>query len=153
MKIILLNDVPKLGNKYDVKNVADGYARNFLFPRNMAKPATQSDLNNIEKMREIEKEKQKRELIKFQDMAKKIEGQKIEIAMKISEDGTLYGSVTGSNISSALKKKGFDVKKEQVVLEKPIKGVGVYDVIIKFPHEVETKIKVATVEEEKNNKK
>lgn len=149
MKIILLNSVQNLGNKYDVKNVADGYARNFLFPRNLAKPATESDLRNIEKMREMEKEKQKKELVKFQDTAKKLEGQKIEIAMKISEDGTLYGSVTGSGIASALKKKGFDVKKEQVVLEKPIKGAGVYDVTIKFPHEVETKIKVITMGEEK----
>ena len=152
MKIILLNNVANLGNKYDVKDVADGYARNFLFPRKLAKLATESDLSNIEKMREIEKEKQKREVTKFQDIAKKIEGQKIEIAMKIGEDGTLYGSVTGNKIALALKKKGFDVKKEQVVLKKPIKGTGVYDIVIKFPYEVETKISVVTTKEEEKKK-
>ncbi|MEK7627213.1 MAG: 50S ribosomal protein L9 [Patescibacteria group bacterium] len=149
MKIILLNNVVNLGNKYDIKDVADGYARNFLFPRKMAKQATKSDLNNIEKMREMEKEKQKRELTKFQDIAKKLEGQKIEVAMKISEDGTLYGSVTSNKIALALKKQGFDVKKEQVMLKKPIKGAGVYDVVIKLPYEMETTIRVVTTEEEK----
>lgn len=149
MKIILLDNVSNLGNKYDIKDVADGYARNFLFPRKLAKPATKSDADNIIKIREAEKEKQAKELTKLQDMAKKLEGQKIEVAMKSGEDGKLYGSVTSNNIASVLKKRGFDVKKEQIILKKPIKGAGVYDVIIKFPREVETKIRVATKEMEK----
>ncbi|OWK27038.1 MAG: 50S ribosomal protein L9 [Parcubacteria group bacterium GW2011_GWA2_38_13b] len=147
MKIILLQDVVNLGIKYDVKDVADGYARNFLFPKSLAKLATKSDLSNIEKMREMERGKQRKELAEIQNVAKKLEGQKIEIAMKISEDGTFYGSITSANIVSALKKKGFDVKKEQIVLKKPIKEAGVYDVTIKFSNEMEIKIRVAATEE------
>lgn len=142
MKIILLDDVRKLGNKYDIKEVADGYARNFLIPRGLAKQADKASVQNLETIREVENKKQERELKIFQELAEKLNGQEIEVFMKTGEDGTLYGSVSGVKIAKALKEKGFNVGKEQIITEKPIKGTGKFDVKVQFAHELEAKIKL-----------
>lgn len=147
MKVILLDNIKELGNKYDVKDVANGYARNFLLPKGLAKLATKPALLELEKLREIEKEKQKKELARFQEIAKKLEGQEIEIPMKTGEGGMLYGAITANKISEVLKKQGFEVKKEQIVLKDAIKGLGEFDIIIKFPHNLEANIKVIVAEE------
>jgi large subunit ribosomal protein L9 len=142
MKIILLQDVPNIGNKYDIKNVSDGYARNFLIPKCLAKQADNASVKNLDAMREAENRRQEQELKVFQDLAKKVDGQEIEISMKTGEGGTLYGSISGTKIAGALKDKGFNIDKDQIIMEKPIKGIGEFDVIIRFTHNLEAKIKL-----------
>ena len=147
MKIILLKDVEKLGKKGEVKNVADGYARNFLIPNKLAALATKSELAKLEKQKEIETEKAEEELKLYQKIASQIDGLEIEILVKVSEEDKLFGAVTTSQIAEKLKEKNFEIKKEQIKLEEPIKEIGEYEVTVEFPHNLETKIKVIIIEE------
>ena len=147
MKIILLKDISNLGKKNDVKKVADGYARNFLIPKDMAVLASQSNLKQLEEQKRIEAQKAEEELKMFQDQAGQIDGLELEISSKIQDEGKIFGSITAINIVNKLKEKGFEVKKEQIKLEKPIKEFGEYEVTVEFPHNLEAKIKVIVIEE------
>ena len=147
MKIILLKDVEKLGKKGEVKNVADGYARNFLIPNKLAALATKSELAKLEEQKKIETEKAEEELKLYQKIASQIDGLEIEIPVKINEEGNLFGTITASQIAEKLKEKNSEIKKEQIKLEEPIKEIGEYEVIVEFPHNLETKIKVIIVED------
>ena len=147
MKVILLKDVEKLGQKGEVKNVADGYARNFLIPNKLAVLATKSELAKLEEKKKIEVEKAEEELKLYQEMASQIDGLEIEIPVKISEEGKLFGAIMASQIAEKLKEKNFEIKKEQIKLESPIKELGEYEAVVEFPHNLETKIKIIVIEE------
>lgn len=150
MKVILLKDVEKLGKKGEVKNVADGYARNYLIPNKMAVLATKSELVKAEEQKKIEAEKAEKELKIYQEIANQVDGLELEISAKVDEDGKLFGAVTPSQITEKLKEKNFEIKKEQVKLESPIKEIGEYEATVEFPHNLEVKIKVIIVEESKD---
>ena len=147
MKVILLKDVEKLGEKGKIKEVADGYARNFLIPNKLAVLATKSELAKLEKEKKIDIEKAEEELKVYQEIASQIDGLEIEIPVKVVEEGKLFGAVTASQIIEKLKENNFEIKKEQIKLEEPIKELGEYEVIVEFPHNLETKIKVIVAEE------
>src|SRR3989338_7166290 len=148
MKIILLEDINNLGKKHEIKLVADGYARNFLFPKKMAVLANQSNFKKTEEQKKIDAEKAEEELKISQDLAGQLDGLEIEIPAKIKEDGKLFGSVTASQIASELKTRGFEIKKEQIRLNEPIKETGEREVAIEFPHNLEAAIKVIVTEEQ-----
>jgi len=143
----LLRDVEKLGDKYDVKEVADGYARNFLFPQNFAEPATKAALKQLESKKEAAAKEAEEDLAATETMVAGLDGQEIEITAKIDENGKLFGSITAVKIAKAFKDKGFNVQKKQVKLVEPIKEVGDYDITLEFPHGLEAKIKVIVAEE------
>lgn len=147
MKVILLQDVEKLGKKFDVKEVADGYARNFLLPKNLVKPATEEALKQLEAEKEAAAKKAEEELKATEEIVERLDNQEIEIIAKIDENGKLYGSLTALKIARVLKDKGFDVSKNQIKLKEPIKEVGEYDIIVEFPHGLEAKVKIIVVEE------
>lgn len=147
MKIILLQDVENLGKKDEVKKVADGYARNFLLPRKLAMITTKSALKQLELKKEIEAKKAEEELMKIQEIARNLDGLEIEIPVKIDENGQFYGSITALKLSKILKEKGFDITKSQIKLEKPIKEIGEYDIIIELPHGLEVKVKMIVAKE------
>lgn len=147
MRIILLQDVEKLGKKYEVKEVADGYARNFLIEKGLAKPATEEVLKWLETQKEIEAKKAEEELKKSQELASAIDGQEVMIQVKIGEEGQLFESITSQKISERLKEMGFEVKKSQIDLLEPIKDVGEFPVKIKFEHNLEPEIRVIVAEE------
>ena len=147
MKVILLKDVEKLGKKGEVKNVADGYARNFLIPNKMAVLATKSELIKLEEEKKIETEKAEEELKLYQEIANQIDGLELEIPAKVIEEGKLFGAITTAKIVEVLKEKNFEIKKEQIKLEEPIKEIGEYEAIVEFPHNLETKIKIIVTEE------
>lgn len=153
MKIILLQDVENLGKKDEVKEVADGYARNFLLPKKLAAIATESVLEQLELKKEIEAKKAEEELKKIQEIAKNLDGLEIEIPVKIDENGQFYGSITALKLSKILKEKGYNIIKSQIKLEKPIKEIGEYDIVIEFPHGLEAKIKLIVTEENKESLK
>lgn len=147
MRVILLQDVENLGKKYEIKEVKNGYARNFLIPKGLAKMATKEALLWLETQKEIEAKKAEEELKKVQEIASAIDGQEIIIPVKIGEDGQLFESITSQKISEKLKESGFEIKKSQIDLVEPIKELGEFPVKIHFEHNLEAEIRVIVVEE------
>ncbi len=147
MKIVLLEDIDKLGKKYEIKEVSDGYARNFLIPRGLAKLATAKNIKIAKIKKEEELRKAEEQLRKVQKMAAQIEGQEITISLKTGEKGQLFESVTSQMVSKKLAEMGFDIKKSQIEIPKPIKEIGEYPVKINFEHGLEAEIKVIVTEE------
>jgi len=146
MKIVLLEDIDKLGKKYEIKEVADGYARNFLIPRGLAKLATAKNIKIAKIKKEEELRKAEEQLRKVQKMAAQIEGQEITISLKTGEKGQLFESVTSQMVSKKLAEMGFDIKKSQIEIPKPIKEIGEYPVKINFEHGLEAEIKLIVTE-------
>ena len=149
IKVILTKDVEKFGKKGDIKNVATGYARNFLIPNKSAVLATAGNLKDLEEQKEIEAQQAEEELHLYQEIASQLDGQEVEIPSKIDDDGKLYGSINTQKISDILKTKGFEIAKDQIKLVIPIKEIGEYDINCELPHGLEAKIKVIVTEEPK----
>lgn len=147
MKIILLKDVEGLGKKYEVKEAKDGHARNFLIPQGLAKPATKEALIWLETQKGIETTKAEEELKKIQEVASAIDDQEIMIPVKIGDEGQLFEGISAQKIADKLKELGFEIKKTQIELDKPIKELGEYPLKIKFEHNLEAEIKIIVTEE------
>ncbi|HHE76484.1 MAG TPA: 50S ribosomal protein L9 [Candidatus Parcubacteria bacterium] len=150
MKIVLLKDVENLGKKYEVKEVKDGYARNFLIPKNLAKLATPEVLKWAEMQKEIAAKKAEENLEKVEKMVSDIDGLELEIPVKIGEKGQLFEKITAQKIVDSLKKIGFKIKKDQVGLREPIGEVGEFPIKVKFEHNLEAEIKLIVVSEEES---
>jgi large subunit ribosomal protein L9 len=137
-----------LGKKYEIKEVKDGYARNFLIPKGLAKKAEKEALLWLETQKEAEAQKAEEELNKAQGLASSVDGQEVIIQVKVGEEDQLFESITSQKISEKLKELGFEIKKTQINLEKPIKEPGEFPVKIKFEHNLEAEIKVIVTKEE-----
>ncbi len=148
MRVILLQDVEKTGKKHEVKEVADGYARNFLIPKGLAKPATKEALAWLETQKEIEGKKAEEDLKKIQELASAIDDREITIPIKVGEQDQLFETISSQKISEKLKEVGFDIKKGQIELPEPIKELGEFPVKIKFDHNLEAEIRVIITKEE-----
>lgn len=143
MKIILLQDVKGTGKKGEIKDVADGFARNFLFQKKLARLASREALVDLKAQEEKLKKQMERELHESQETAAKLDGVEIEISAKTSETGTLYSAINSLKIVQEVKKNfGLVIKPEQVVITKPIKELGEHKVLIKFPHGLEAEVDV-----------
>ena len=150
MRVILLQDIEKLGKKYEIKEVKSGYARNFLLPKGLAKPATKETLKWVQLQKEIQGKKEEVELKKVQRFASEIDGLEVVIPVKVGkEQNQLFESITSQKISDKLKELGFEIKKGQIILEEPIKELGEFPVKICFEHNLEVEIKVIVTEEKK----
>lgn len=147
MKVILIQDIEKLGKTGDVKDVAAGYARNFLFPRKLAQLATQKNLREVEKIKLTNELKAKLDLEAVEKFVESLDGYELIIPSKIKGEGKLYGSISDSTIAKELKKQGFDVEKGQIKLNDPIKEVGDYEILVSFDHGLEANIKVSVIGE------
>lgn len=147
MKVILLQDVEKLGKKLEIKEVKTGYARNFLIPNNLAKPATKEALKWLEMQKEILESKAVEELKKTQDVISQMDGLEVIISVKIGDEGQLFEKITAQKISEKLKEMGFDIKKSQMDLEKPLDAIGDFPIKVKFKDNLEAEIKVIITEE------
>jgi len=147
MRVILLQDIENLGKEYDVKEVADGYARNFLIPKGLVKIAAKENLKWLEKQREIGTKKAEEDLKKVQGIASAVDDQEIIIPVKVGEQDQLFESITAQKIYEKLKELGFDIKKTQIDLIEPIKELGEFPVKIKFEHNLEAEIRIIVVEE------
>ncbi|MEN9783302.1 MAG: hypothetical protein RJA24_645 [Pseudomonadota bacterium] len=148
MQIILLEKVINLGTLGDVVRVKDGYARNFLIPQGKAKRATAASLADFEKRR-AELEKAHAEMLaQTQEKGAKLEGLMLQITQKAGVDGKLFGSVTNSDISEALKKQGFDVPKATIRMpEGPLKMIGDYPIKVALHADVVVSITVSVLGE------
>lgn len=148
MKVILLDKVKGHGEKGDVVNVSDGYARNFLLPRNLAVEATPSNMKVLEQQNKAKREKQQQELEEAKKLAKKIEKITVEIKAKSGEGGRLFGSVTSKDITEIVKKKhGIEIDRRKLVLPEPIRDLGVRSLEVKVYPSVVAKLKVHVTEE------
>mgnify|MGYP000971246302 FL=1 len=147
MKVILLEDVKKLGKKGDLVDVSDGYARNFLFPRNLAKEATEGSLKQLKQEKDALAKKKQKELEQAKELAKVLSNTTVTLKVKAGEQGKLFGSVTSKDISEALKKQyNIEVDRRKIELQEPIKSLGSYKVDIKLAPEVDAKLSVKIVE-------
>ncbi len=147
MKVILLEDVKKLGKKGDLVDVADGYARNYLLPRNLAQEATAGGIKqNKQKKAALEKRKKKEKDL-AQEIAEKLSKTSVTLKVKAGDQGKLFGSVTSKDISEALKEQQqIQVDRRKIELTEPIKSLGSYEVDIKLAPEVEAKLTVKIIE-------
>lgn len=147
MKVILLKDVKDIGQKGEVVNVAEGYARNYLLPRKLAAEATESSLKQLEQEKKAQERKRQKEKQMAMEQAEMLSKTHLTLKVKAGEQGKLFGSITSRDISDALKKQyNMDVDKRKIELSNPIKSVGDYEVTIKLAPEVETKILIKIVE-------
>jgi large subunit ribosomal protein L9 len=148
MKVILLQDVPELGDKGDIKEVALGHARNFLIPKGLAKEGTPEAIAEIEAQKQKQAKAAEVDLVKTEELAQKLEGQTMEISAKVNEEGTLYAAISPAKIAAALAMKGFEVRDDQIVTEH-IKEVGEHEVVINLDHGLEARIDLIINAEEK----
>lgn len=147
MKVILRETVENLGKTGDIVKVSDGYARNYLLPRNLVFVADEQNVKAIEHHKKALAKKRDRERSEAQEVAKKIEQFSVNIARKVGENDKLFGSVTASDIAEALAKGGFKIDRRTIQLEEPIKQLGVVMVPVKLTTDVTAQVKVWVVQE------
>ena len=148
MKIIIKEDIENLGNMGDIVNVKDGYARNYLIPKNLAVEANPRNIKEFEHYRRIIQEKANTIKNSAQILADKLSSKPIFIKAKAGEKDKLFGSVTNIDIENALKVEGFEIDRKKILLEEPIKRLGEYTVSVKLHHEVKTSLTVRVEKEE-----
>jgi len=146
MRIIILQDLESLGKKYEIKDVKDGYARNFLIPKGYAKLATEKALKELEVQKSAEEKVAEESLEKIQKVAVSMDGQEVSISVKVGKEGQLFESVTSKKICDKLKELGFNIKKDQLELSQPIKELGEFPIKVKFEHNLEVEITIIVVE-------
>ena len=147
MKVILTQDVKKVGKEGELVEVAEGYGRNYLIPKGLAQAATSGNVRRVEGEKKVEKEKKRRELEAAEKEGKRIDGQTIKIQGKVGDAGKLFGSITSTEIAERLKKQyKVDVDKRKIVLKDSIKSLGTYDVTVKIHPKVHVNVRVQVVE-------
>ena len=145
MKVILTEEIRGLGTRGDVVTVKDGYARNYLIPKNLAQEASAGNLKAIEHQRRKWDLLAQEEKNAAQKAADRVKGVKIQIEKRVGENGHLFGSVTANEIADALMEKGIDVDKRRIELGSPIKNVGLHDVEVRLHRDVTASIQVEVV--------
>ncbi len=147
MKVVLLQDIKGTGRKDELVEVSDGYARNFLFPRKLAKEATNSAINEVNTKQSAIEHRKEVELENAKEIASKIDGKKFVIKAKAGSGDRLFGSVTAKEIAAAVSEDaGVDVDKRKISLDKDIKAFGSYEVPVKICQGVSAKITVEVSE-------
>lgn len=136
MKVILLQDIPALGQKSEVKDVREGYARNFLFTRKLAIAASADRLMHLGQLRASESQRQSKEKEEYAALAEKLKTTELTFKMKMGEKGHAFGSVSEADIQKKLSEKKIRVEKGWIALEEHIKNMGKHEVPIKFPQGV-----------------
>ena len=148
MKVLLKRDFDLLGTAGEVKDVKDGYARNYLIPKGIATLATPSSLKSFEEDRRQQGRKILRETNDAKIIASRIESDSVTITVKTAEEGKIYGSVSPAMVHDALSEKGYNIDKRKIVMPEHIKSLGDYTVDIKLYTDVIAKLKVSVISEE-----
>jgi large subunit ribosomal protein L9 len=147
MKIILKEDVQNLGFMGETVNVADGYARNFLMPKNLAIPATNSNVKTVEHKKKIIEKKKAKITAELTEIKNNLEKTEITIPVKVGENEKIFGSITKVDIENKLKDSGFNIDRKIINLDNPIKELGIQTVKIKLSRDIVAEIKVNAVPE------
>ncbi|HET7627696.1 MAG TPA: 50S ribosomal protein L9 [Bacillales bacterium] len=146
MKVILLKDVKGKGKKGEVKNVSDGYARNYLLPNGLAKEATKGNLNALEADKKKQRKREEAERAEAERLKGNIESLTVQLTAKSGEGGRLFGAVTNKQISQELKKQGIQIDKRKIELDEPIRTLGYTKVPVKLHPEVTAVVNVHVVD-------
>lgn len=147
MKVILLEDVKALGKKGQIVNVNDGYARNFILPKKLGVEANNKNLNDLKLKKANDEKIAQEQLEEAQELGKKIEAGKVELAIKVGEGGRTFGSVSTKEIAAAVKEQmGYDIDKKKIQLKEAIKTLGTHNVPVKFHTKVTAELKVVVKE-------
>lgn len=147
MKVILLEDVKKLGKKGEVIEVSDGYARNYVLPKKLGVEASGKNMNDL-KLQKANKEKiEKENLEAAKQMAEQMEKDQVVVSIKSGEGGRTFGSISSKEIAQSYKEQcGKEIDKKKIILPEPIKSLGVYEVSVKLHPNVTGKLKVKVTE-------
>jgi large subunit ribosomal protein L9 len=148
MKIILLDDVSKLGRRGEVRDVSDGYARNFLIPKKLALSATAGNLKNLDHIKKQQEAKADRVKDDAESVRARIEALSFEDRRQASEEGKLFGSVTSQDIVEFLDTHGLKIERRRIHLDEPIKTLGETSVAIRLHPEVTAQLKVSVARDE-----
>ena len=147
MKVILNEDVAKLGKKGDIIEVSDGYGRNFLLPKNLAAPATKANLNTAKEAANNKARKAAQNADEARLMAHELTKVTLTIPVRIGDNGKLFGKVTGQTIADALKKMNIDIDKKKISIKGEVTGEGEYEAVAKVHPEITGTIKFVVVRE------
>lgn len=145
MKVILIDEIRGLGSRGDVVNVKEGYARNYLIPKNLAREATPGNLKSVEQERKKWALLAQKEKEVAQKAAESVKGTKVVVQKRVGENGQLFGSVTPNEIADALNAKGLEVDKRRIELARPIKSLGTHDVEVRLYRDVSAQIQVEVI--------
>lgn len=148
MKVILLEEVKNLGKGGDIVTVKDGYARNFLFPKNLAMVADKQNMNRLDHVKKQQEERDKANLQAAKDLKAKVEQATVAKTVKAGENGKIFGSITSMDIAEELVKQGLEIDKKQIELQNPIKEIGEHKVDVKLHTEVKATVNVIVTAEE-----
>ncbi|TLS48889.1 50S ribosomal protein L9 [Paenibacillus antri] len=146
MKVIFLQDVKAQGKKGQIKEVSEGYALNFLIPRGLAKPASEGNVKTLENQKQAELRRKEQEKIDAQELAKQLEGITVVLTSKAGEGGRLFGSITNKQVAEELEKMKIKLDKRKIVMDEPIRTLGVTQVPVKLHPEVTGTLKVQVKE-------
>ena len=148
MKVILLEDVKSLGKKGEIVNVNDGYARNFIFKKNLGLEATNKNLNDLKLQKKKEAKIAQENLDAAKELAAKLEAEKVTLSIKVGEGGRVFGSVSSKEITQAVKDQlNLEIDKKKIQLKDHIKSLGVTEVPVKLHPDVTATLKVHVIEE------
>ena len=142
MKVILSQNVDKLGEIGDVINAKDGFARNFLIPQKMACLATAENLKRIEKQKARHQTELADKKTKAEEFAKKLSGVSCTINVEVNDLEKLYGAISEADIAKAVKDENFEIDKKDIIIEKPIEELGIFEIGIRVHPEVTAKVRV-----------
>jgi large subunit ribosomal protein L9 len=147
MKVIFLADVPNVGKTAETKEVSDGYARNFLIPKKLAKAATAQALNESKLQMQARARKQAKTEDEMAELGKILEGKEITIKARVGAEDRLHGAITSTDIAAALEAQGINVDKRKIELSEPITKTGSYEVPVKLVADVVPKLKLVVIPE------
>jgi large subunit ribosomal protein L9 len=147
MKVILKKNFDQLGHSGEIVDVKDGYAMNFLIPRDIAYPATKGNIRALDEEKVQKARKEAKALEDARKFAEDLSKVSITIPVKVGEEDKIFGAVTSQMIADALKEKGYEIDKKKIEITEPIKALGIYEVKIKVHHAVESTVKTWVVRE------
>ena len=145
MDVILLIDYDSLGKAGDIVKVKPGFARNMLIPKGIALRASKRNLAIAQEQKQIRKIRMHRELVHFEQLAKKISNTEITIEAQVGDEDKMFGSITNQDIQKSLKDKGIDVDRSAIILDEPIKSLGIYHVKVKVSSEISGDVKIYVI--------
>lgn len=146
-EVILMEDVDGLGLTGDLVKVADGYARNYLLPRNIAAPVTEATRRRVEKRRAAAEAKRAARRAEAEETSRKLTALALSIPVKAGVEGRMFGSVTAADIAAALQKQGIAIDKQKIVLPHPLKELGAHKLAVRLMTDVHAELTVTLVAE------
>lgn len=147
MKVIFLKDVKGTGKKGEIKEISDGYARNFLFPKKLAVVASEGNLTTLNEEKKKNQELEAQKLQEANKLKEKLETLTLSFTTKVGKEGKVFGSVTSKQISEQLRSQGLDIDKKQIHLDDPIRSLGTTQVSVKLHSQVTAAVRVSVTEE------